>query len=54
MIDRQNAGSAIGDDLLAHADILFEHWQKVRDGTRTRRWFEPSTRGGSARKCGFS
>ena len=22
------------------ADTLFEHWQKVRDGTRTRRWFE--------------
>jgi transposase len=39
MIDRRNAGSAIGEDLLWHADILFEHWQKVRDGTRSRRWF---------------
>ena len=39
MIDRQNAGATIGEDLLAHADILFEHWQKVRDGTRRRRWF---------------
>lgn len=40
MIDRQNAGSTIGDGLLEHADILAEHWQKVRDGTRKRRWFE--------------
>jgi transposase len=39
MIDRQNAGATIGEDLLAHADILFKHWQKVRDGTRRRRWF---------------
>ena len=40
MIDRDNGGSAIGEALLAHADIVFAHWQKVRDGTRTRRWFE--------------
>lgn len=40
MIDRQNAGSKIGEGLLEHADILVEHWQKVRDGTRQRRWFE--------------
>ena len=40
MIDRKNAGSEIGELLLTHADILFEHWQKVRDGTRKRRWFE--------------
>lgn len=39
MIDRKNAGSEIGEALLSHADILFTHWQKVRDGTRTRRWF---------------
>ena len=38
MIDRRNAGSAIGEELLTLADILFGHWQKVRDGTRTRRW----------------
>ena len=24
--------------MLTLADILFGHWQKVRDGTRTRRW----------------
>ena len=40
MIDRRNAGSAIGEGLLEHADILAEHWRKVRDGTRKRRWFE--------------
>jgi transposase len=40
MIDRKDAGSQIGKDLLLHADMLFEHWQKVRDGTRTRRWFQ--------------
>jgi len=40
MIDRKNAGSGVGEGLLAHADILFDHWGKVRDGTRKRRWFE--------------
>lgn len=44
MIDRANSGSSIGVELLAHADILFDHWQKVRDGTRTRRWFETTHR----------
>ena len=39
MIDRKNAGSGIGEELMAHADILFAHWPRVRDGTRTRRWF---------------
>jgi transposase len=39
MIDRKNAGSGIGEDLLLHANILFEHWERVRDGTRSRRWF---------------
>ena len=40
MIDRTDAGSGIGEDLLLHANILFEHWERVRDGTRTRRWFQ--------------
>ena len=44
MIDRANGGSSLGVELLAHAEILFEHWQKVRDGTRTRRWFETAHR----------
>lgn len=39
MIDRGNAGSAVGEDLLLHADILFRHWGRVRDGTRTRAGF---------------
>lgn len=39
MIDRTNAGSAIGEELLLHADILFEHWQRVRDGTLSRPGF---------------
>lgn len=39
MIDRRNAGSGIGHDLLFHADILFAHWQRVRDGTLTRAGF---------------
>lgn len=44
MTDRANSGSSLGVELLAHAEILFEHWQKVRDGTRTRRWFETTHR----------
>lgn len=44
MIDRADDGSVIGEELLAHADILSDHWQKVRDGTRTRRWFDRTHR----------
>ncbi len=40
MIDRGDGGSGIGEELLVHANIVFDHWQKVRDGIRTRRWFE--------------
>lgn len=39
MIDRRNGGSEIGEELLFHADILFTHWQRVRDGTLTRGGF---------------
>lgn len=39
MVDRDEGGKTIGEDLLLHAKILFQHWQKVRDGTRTRAWF---------------
>jgi transposase len=42
MIDRRNAGSPIGEELLAHADILFAHWKRIRDGTITRRTFRRS------------
>jgi transposase len=40
MVDRHNAGSVIGAELLAHAEILFDRWQRVRDGTLTRRGFQ--------------
>jgi transposase len=36
MIDRDSAGSGIGEDLLIHADILLWHWKRVRDGTLSR------------------
>jgi transposase len=38
MVDRQDAGSEVGQDLLGYSEVLFEYWYKVRDGTRTRRW----------------
>lgn len=51
MIDRDDAGSATGEDLLAHADILLRHWKRVRDGTLTRvgfrrhlGWIRPEVR----------
>ena len=39
MIDRRNGGSDIGEELLFHADVLFEHWKRVRDGTLGRSGF---------------
>ena len=39
MIDRANAGTAIGEDLLTYADIALGHWKRVRDGTLTRNGF---------------
>src|SRR6478672_3412516 len=42
MIDRRNAGSAVGEDLLLYADILLSRWKRVRDGTLTRRGFRRS------------
>ncbi|QEL15462.1 IS66 family transposase [Limnoglobus roseus] len=39
IIDRRDAGSVIGKELLLHADILLGHWKRVRDGTLTRRGF---------------
>lgn len=39
MIDRANAGSKVGEDLLRHADILLRQWKRVRDGTLTRAGF---------------
>ena len=42
MIDRQNAGSVVGENLLMLADILLVQWKRVRDGTLTRRGFRQS------------
>lgn len=42
MVDRRNAGSGVGDDLLMLADILLGQWKRVRDGTLTRRGFRQS------------
>jgi transposase len=42
MIDRRNAGSAVGEDLLLHADFLLTRWKRARDGTLTRRGFRRS------------
>jgi transposase len=39
MIDRDNAGRTIGEELLVHADILLKQWKRVRDGTLTRGGF---------------
>jgi transposase len=42
MIDRRNVGSAVGEDLLVHADILLSRWKRVRDGTLSRNGFRAS------------
>jgi transposase len=39
MVDRDNAGSAIGADLLLLTGVLFGWWHRVRDGTLSRRTF---------------
>jgi transposase len=39
MIDRQNAGSNIGKDLLLYSDALFTWWHRIRDGTLRRAAF---------------
>jgi transposase len=39
MIDRQNAGSAVGEDLLLLSDVLFHWWHRVRDGTMKQETF---------------
>lgn len=40
MIDRQDQGSPIGEELLCYADILAAQWPRVRDGTQSRDWFQ--------------
>lgn len=39
MVDRGGAGAGIGQELLDYTGMLFRMWHKVRDGTRSRRWF---------------
>lgn len=39
MIDRDDQGSDLGRDLLLNADVLFQNWKRVRDGTITRNGF---------------
>ena len=39
MIDRQNGGSAVGEELLARSNALFALWRRVRDGTLTQAQF---------------
>jgi transposase len=43
MIDRDDVGSAIGEELLLHADVLFDAWPKVRAGVLARRTFGART-----------
>lgn len=43
MIDRGDAGSTIGEDLLMNSDVMFEAWSKVRAGGLARRTFEKRT-----------
>jgi transposase len=43
MVDRGDAGSAIGEDLLVNSGVLFDAWSKVRAGTAPRRTFAKRT-----------
>jgi transposase len=43
MIDRGDAGKAIGEELLMHSDVMFDAWSKVRAGTTSRRTFGART-----------
>jgi hypothetical protein len=52
MIDRQNDGAPIGENLLLLSDAVFRDWHRVRDGTltgwtfrrRTEDWYRPDVR----------
>ena len=43
MIDRGDAGKAVGEDLLMHAGVLFDAWSKVRAGASSRPAFAAET-----------
>ena len=43
MIDRADAGSAVGRELLVHADVLLAEWRRVREGAIPRAAFTSDT-----------
>jgi transposase len=43
MIDRGDAGEAIGEERMMHSDVMFAAWSKVRAGTLARRTFAAKT-----------
>jgi transposase len=62
MVDRHNAGSALGDELLLFAEDVFTQWYRVRDGTiqrstlrkyvdSQRPWFRARLQAGLACGC---
>jgi transposase len=62
MVDRGNAGSAVGDELLLFAEDVFTQWYRVRDGTirratlrkyvdSQRPWFRERLAAGAACGC---
>jgi transposase len=62
MVDRRNAGSALGDELLLFAEDMFTQWYRVRDGTirratlrkyvdSQRPWFRARLAAGVASGC---
>jgi transposase len=62
MVDRHNAGSALGDELLLFAEDVFTQWYRVRDGTirratlrayvdSQRPWFRARLTAGVASGC---
>jgi hypothetical protein len=46
LLDRGGAGTAIAEELLLLADLLLGRWQRVRDGTHSRRWWHRPIQGG--------
>jgi transposase len=40
MIDRGGVAAKLGEELLMYANMVFDLWYKVRDGTRRRRWLK--------------
>jgi transposase len=45
MIDRGGLAAQLGEELLFNAEMLFDLWYKVRDGTRKRRWLRRQVEG---------